>query len=210
MEKASKKEHILIAAETLFADKGYEATSIRDIARRANVNIAMISYYFGSKEKLMEHLFKQHMLAGQDSVKALVINKDLGAMQKLELMIDGYMLRVKSKTNFYKVSITEQLINKNKTIIDLYFAFKKEYADAFFKILDEGYRNGEFSYKYDNIMLLNLFNGFVMQTNINQNFYKSYNKITKNPLDFEEAYFGEAVTHFKIILKRILGYDENK
>jgi len=51
-----KQIHILQMAEKLFAENGFDGTSIRDIAKEANVNIAMISYYFGSKEKLLEYL----------------------------------------------------------------------------------------------------------------------------------------------------------
>lgn len=50
----SKEENILFAAEKLFAEKGFEGTSTREISKAANVNISMISYYFGSKEKLYE------------------------------------------------------------------------------------------------------------------------------------------------------------
>ena len=46
-----KKEHIINHAVELFAEKGFEGTSIRDLAARAEVNVAMVNYYFGSKEK---------------------------------------------------------------------------------------------------------------------------------------------------------------
>ncbi|HNP53387.1 MAG TPA: TetR family transcriptional regulator [Ferruginibacter sp.] len=49
---SDKRQHIIENAEILFADKGFEGTSVRDIAKQAGVNLAMISYYFGSKEKL--------------------------------------------------------------------------------------------------------------------------------------------------------------
>jgi len=55
MEGYSEKQlGILLVAERLFADKGFHGTSVRDIAQEADVNIAMISYYFGSKDKLLE------------------------------------------------------------------------------------------------------------------------------------------------------------
>ena len=53
-----KKEHIMEVAVTLFSEKGYEGTSIRDLAHAADVNIAMINYYFGSKEKLFVALLE--------------------------------------------------------------------------------------------------------------------------------------------------------
>ena len=45
------------AAETLFAAKGFNGTSVLDISETAGVNLAMISYYFGSKKKLFEAMF---------------------------------------------------------------------------------------------------------------------------------------------------------
>ncbi len=46
------KQRILVAAEELFAEKGFSATTIREIAERANVNSAMIYYYFKDKKGL--------------------------------------------------------------------------------------------------------------------------------------------------------------
>ncbi|MBS4199994.1 forespore capture DNA-binding protein RefZ [Bacillus sp. FJAT-49732] len=48
------QEAIIEAAIALFNIKGYQGTSIRDIARRANVNPANISYYFKNKQGLLE------------------------------------------------------------------------------------------------------------------------------------------------------------
>ena len=51
-----KQIKILQVAETLFAEQGFDGTSIRNIAKEAKINIAMVSYYFGSKERLLESL----------------------------------------------------------------------------------------------------------------------------------------------------------
>lgn len=48
-----KKQHIMDTAEGLFSKNGFDATSTREIAETAGVNVAMISYYFGSKENLL-------------------------------------------------------------------------------------------------------------------------------------------------------------
>lgn len=50
------KEKVLYAAATLFNNKGFDGTSVREIAQRADVNSALISYYFGSKKGLLEHM----------------------------------------------------------------------------------------------------------------------------------------------------------
>ena len=56
-----KHIQIIETAEQVVPKKGYEATTVRDIAEQAGVNIAMISYYFGSKEKLLEAVFNHRM-----------------------------------------------------------------------------------------------------------------------------------------------------
>ncbi|HDR4949098.1 TPA: TetR/AcrR family transcriptional regulator [Bacillus cereus] len=53
------KETILRSAKKIFAEKGYDSTNIQDIVEDANVNIAMISYYFGGKEYLYQEVFKE-------------------------------------------------------------------------------------------------------------------------------------------------------
>ena len=50
----STKEKILAAAELLFAQKGPDAASMRDIAKAAGVNLAAINYHFINKENLLK------------------------------------------------------------------------------------------------------------------------------------------------------------
>jgi AcrR family transcriptional regulator len=57
--KEETREAILDAAEQLFAKFGQSATSFRDIALAANVNPALISYYFGTKRDLYEEVYKR-------------------------------------------------------------------------------------------------------------------------------------------------------
>lgn len=56
------RNRILDAAGHFFAEKGYHATSVRAICRRAQVNIAAVNYHFGSKEQLYEETLRQVFL----------------------------------------------------------------------------------------------------------------------------------------------------
>ena len=52
------KDRILDAAETLFMEHGYEATSLRSLTTAADVNLAAVNYHFGTKEELFEALIE--------------------------------------------------------------------------------------------------------------------------------------------------------
>ena len=52
----NSKTRILEAATILFAQKGFDGTSIREICKKANVNLCMISYYWGGKQELYQRI----------------------------------------------------------------------------------------------------------------------------------------------------------
>ena len=57
----STKDRILGAAEELFAQHGFVGTSLRQVTSRADVNIAAVNYHFGSKENLINEVFRRRM-----------------------------------------------------------------------------------------------------------------------------------------------------
>ena len=59
VSEPSASERLLDAAERLFAEHGMSDVGLRAISTAANVNLASISYHFGSKEKLVEEVFRR-------------------------------------------------------------------------------------------------------------------------------------------------------
>jgi len=57
----STKDRILSAAEELFAQHGFAGTSLRQVTSLAAVNIAAVNYHFGSKENLINEVFRRRM-----------------------------------------------------------------------------------------------------------------------------------------------------
>jgi AcrR family transcriptional regulator len=53
------RERILDAAERMFAERGFAATSIRDVTAEAGVNLAAVHYHFGSKDDLVRAVFER-------------------------------------------------------------------------------------------------------------------------------------------------------
>ena len=66
MTKDDVRARILDAAGPVFAEKGYDAATVREICRAADVNVAAVHYYFGSKERLYVETVKwAHRPAGE-------------------------------------------------------------------------------------------------------------------------------------------------
>jgi AcrR family transcriptional regulator len=98
---ASTKERILTAAEVLFAQRGFDGGSLRQLTSAAGVNLAAVNYHFGSKDKLVEEVFRRRLDAlNADRLNALAkvagapdttLDDVLGAFIRpaLELSNDG-------------------------------------------------------------------------------------------------------------------------
>ena len=75
------RERILSASKQLFSQKGYDATRVNDIARAANVNKALIYYYFKSKEDILDCMV-QSLYKNAVSLTMDFIQKNIVQMAK--------------------------------------------------------------------------------------------------------------------------------
>ncbi|MDR0506734.1 MAG: TetR/AcrR family transcriptional regulator [Dysgonamonadaceae bacterium] len=88
---ASTEEKIKNAARTVFQKKGYAATRTRDIAEEAGINLALLNYYFRSKEKLFEIIMFETI---QDFIKDILSvynDKNTNFEKKLEHWAVNYI-----------------------------------------------------------------------------------------------------------------------
>jgi AcrR family transcriptional regulator len=200
----AKREYILEKAEKLFAANGYDATSVRDIAAEANINVAMISYYFGCKEKLIEELFRYRMNMGYYSVVDIAGNTFLSPFEKLEKIIEGYVSRVKNTKNFYYVILVEQVINKNKNVLKVLNNSRNNYIKVFESIIDEGYKGGYFQKRIDTIMFMTTLTGTIMHSLLNQNLYLTHHNLHGKRVDLDDEYFNKVTEHLKNVAKSLL------
>ncbi|HXB34373.1 MAG TPA: TetR family transcriptional regulator [Puia sp.] len=100
---SDKREHILNVAEELFAEKGFDGTSVRDIAQQAGVNLAMISYYFGSKEKLLESLIESRGGYVYGILDELNKDMSLSPWDKVDRLVDFYVDRILNNMKFHTI-----------------------------------------------------------------------------------------------------------
>ena len=97
-----KQIQILEVAEILFAEKGFDGTSIRNIAKLAKINIAMVSYYFGSKERLLESLIVYRTSDLKNQLDSL-LQEDLEPIEKINKLIELYINRINNNRGIYRI-----------------------------------------------------------------------------------------------------------
>ena len=205
MNLNDKRVHLLQIAETLFSAKGYEGTSVRDIAEEAGVNIAMISYYFGSKEKLMQALFEQRTTEIKLRVESILQDNTLEPLQKVNMLIEEQVERVMRDQQFQKIMICEQIINKNPVILDVLKDLKVRNAKLIAELIKDGQKKGAFKKKVDVVLLLSTMFGTVMQLMINPSFYRDYNNLgDMTEMDFQKHLKTKVTNHIKNIFKALL------
>lgn len=83
--RPDRRQDILTSAEALFAERGYAAVSVRDIAARAGVPVALVGYYFGRKQELLATVF-EHRQGNLDERIARI--RELGASGGGAHMVD--------------------------------------------------------------------------------------------------------------------------
>lgn len=86
----NRRANILKAAEELFSEKGFDATSVGSVAKKAGVNKALIYYYFENKDDLIHSLFREIILEmGEKSAEhATLRDNPVAVREKIAKEID--------------------------------------------------------------------------------------------------------------------------
>lgn len=200
-----KQLQIIETSERLFAQKGFDATSVRDIAEEAGINVAMISYYFGSKEKLMEAIFEAKIGKVQMRVEELLKDDSLLPFEKIYTLIDEHIERVMHSQHFYRIMISEQLTNKNPAILQTVKQLKVRNAELISTLIKEGQQKGFFKKKVDVVLMLNTMLGTVWQSIISKEHYREFtNSQLLTDEEYETQLKKKLSTHIKTLFKAIL------
>lgn len=141
---SDKKQHIINAAVELFAEKGFEGSSIRDLAAKANVNVAMVNYYFGSKDKLFETIVEYRASFMRGKLDEIEADKTMTEIEKIDAIIENYVEKILSQPYFHRVLYQELLKadreEMQKNIISIFF----RNTQTLRKIIEQGIRKKVF------------------------------------------------------------------
>ncbi|HEY4205662.1 MAG TPA: TetR family transcriptional regulator [Puia sp.] len=135
---SDKREHILVVAEQLFGENGFDGTSVRDIAHKAGVNLAMISYYFGSKEKLLEALIEYRAGYSYGILEELNKDQTLSPWDKIDRLVEFYVDKILSNLRFHNIMYREAITIRTEEIRDRIIGIKLRNLEQITKIIQDG------------------------------------------------------------------------
>ncbi len=175
-----KRVHIIETAMDLFAGKGYEGTSIRDIAEKASVNLAMVSYYFGSKEKLFENIVEYKSSVTRGILDEILKNNKLSAIEKIYAIIDSYVEKLFTHRSFHRLIYQELILNQREELQNSIVNNLAPNSVIIKRIIETGIKNEEFK-KVDVELTLASLMGTVNQVLLSRKFC---NKIMNKDDDY--------------------------
>lgn len=205
MEFNDKQIEILQVAEKLFAEKGFDGTSVREIAKLANINIAMISYYFGSKEKLLESIVL-HRIGNMGLRLENLLHEDISPILKIERIIEYYILQVNKNKHIHQI-VNLEISNKKRDInFDSFKDLKKNNLKIVTSIVNEGQKQGLFKPDVNVALLSPLIIGSLVYFNMNKSLYGDLFGL-KTEEDFDNYIKTELLQHIQKTIKALLVYE---
>ncbi|SHF79466.1 forespore capture DNA-binding protein RefZ [Ornithinibacillus halophilus] len=94
MKSNTSKQRVIDAALSLFYQKGFHGTSVRDIATKASVNLSLISYYFKGKQGLLEYAvtryYEDYLETIEETIQEYETEKPVEKLKKLITSIIQY------------------------------------------------------------------------------------------------------------------------
>ena len=117
MGNSVTEQKIKEAARKVFVKKGFDAARTRDIAEEAGVNLALINYYYRSKEFLFDKIILESIDAFRNSLYAMMNDPATSIYEKIRLVVENYYSMFEQNPEL-PMFIFHELENKNEKIIN--------------------------------------------------------------------------------------------
>ena len=111
---SSTEEKIKAAARKVFTKKGFAAARTRDIAEEAGINLALLNYYFRSKEKLFDMVMMENLQQFLLGLKSALHNEQSSLTEKVSVIAEEYINMLKANPDLPLFVLTEIRMNPDK------------------------------------------------------------------------------------------------
>lgn len=135
------RERILEEGTRLFAEKGFTPTTVRDIAAAADVNLALIHYYFGNKEGLYRAIFEKHVAAVGRVLEDA--SSEGTSRERLESFVRAYAHFLCTHPHFARI-IQQEILSAGKLVQEVFRPQVTRNYLLFRGIVEEGVSTGDF------------------------------------------------------------------
>lgn len=180
LSETDVKMRILKSAKSLFAKQGFDGTSVRQICEAAGANVALVSYYFGGKEKVFEAIF-EHFFPGTPEAffrHEEELKDPLEGLKMLTREILKFTIQEKELSD-----IVQQELTLQSPRLNIVFSFLKPVWSKVKELLELGKEQGIFRYDSLSAALLMVlgvalshkrFQNLEFLTDIRENFSETY------------------------------------
>lgn len=206
MELNDKQKEIIEVAEKLFAEQGFAGTSVRQIAKEAGINIAMISYYFGSKEKMLE-IMMTHRMTGFKNNLHNIIDQDASYQKRFEELVALFIRRIHKNNRIYKIVHNELSNNTRNFTFEHYLKQKKENYQTVSDFIKQGQEAKCFKQDIEIPLLIPTILGTYFHFHYNQKFFEeNYN--LKTPESKDQFIQTTLTKHIQTMLNALIKYED--
>jgi AcrR family transcriptional regulator len=205
IELNDKKIQILEVAENLFSEKGFEGTSIRDISKQAKINVAMVSYYFGSKEKLLESLILYKTSDLKLQLQSLQ-NETLDPLEKINQLVEIYINRINCNRGIFRVLHFELSSKKREKSLAVFTELKKGNLKAVESIILEGQSKGIFRKDIAIPLITPTIIGTFFHFHMNKHYFEELLNL-KTDKSFDDYVKNNLTKHIQQTIKALLLYE---
>ena len=143
IDDKATKEIIFAAAARLFADKGFNGVSMREISEQSNVSKPTIYYYFGSKEGIYHQLVDTgiaHIYAILEETSRLPIS----AKEKLIYLTKRIFIQTREHPDYIKFFLNMSVVSGDSLLLEKCRKQAVENDNIFVEIIRGGVKSGEF------------------------------------------------------------------
>lgn len=175
-------EKILSAARELFEEKGFDLTSVREIAAKARVNVALINYHFTSKENLLLAVMEESVDTTRLKLNT-INNADVSPEEKLDQVIEMYAEKIFSNCKYHQFIHREMSTTERPVLVEGISKILNKNSAELRKILEDGQKKKVFRKDADIDLAIAMMFGVMYHTT-----HAIFKKRWLRPGENEESY----------------------
>ncbi|MFA9559045.1 forespore capture DNA-binding protein RefZ [Evansella sp. AB-rgal1] len=201
MKSKASKEKVIKASIDLFNVQGFSGTSVRDIASKANCNVALISYYFGNKQGLLEELITQFLEGYIEVIESHVKKAELKVDTAYDCLLNAiWEVLLYQQEKHQLARFVHREITLDTTLVrELMSTYLTKEKHLFHTLMMIGYENKEMDSIPNEYFVLQL-RGMLTMPFLHPQYIREVYHLMPHEKHFLDQYFSEignwVATHF--------------